>query len=226
MFATCAQRGETAVPVQRAVSGPTGRAPAATGDASAAPDPGTFGSRLRAEIRRRPARLALACLATMCGPAVVAQADAGGAGGGPRRATAAPAMALVQFPLPGNVASWQAPARTAAATCPGLSPDVLVAIARVESGLGLRAGPSPAGARGPMQFLPATWATYGVDGDGDGRADVMNAVDALHGAARFLCANGGGDPERVGSALWNYNHSQNYVRHVLSLAWLNRTAAS
>jgi len=197
-----------------------------TTDPASAPDEGTFGSRLRVEVRRRPVRLALACLATAFGPAVVA-ADVGGASGArPPGAVARPAMARVEFPLPGNRASWQAPARSAAATCPGLAPDVLVAIAQVESGLGLRPGPSAAGAQGPMQFLPATWATYGVDGDGDGRADVMNSVDALHGAVRLLCANGGADPERLGSALWNYNHSDDYVRHVLGMAWVNRTAAS
>jgi membrane-bound lytic murein transglycosylase B len=73
-----------------------------------------------------------------------------------------------------------------------------------------------------MQFLPATWAAYGVDGDGDGSTDVMNPVDALHGAARLLCANGGGDPARLASALWNYNHSDDYVRHVIALSRLVR----
>lgn len=194
-------------------------------ETSAAPGAETFGGRLRVEIRRRPVRLALACLATLVGPAVIA--DVGGASGPrPRGAVAGPATANVEFPMPGNLSSWQAPARTAAATCPGLSPDVLVAIAQVESRLGLRAGPSSAGARGPMQFLPGTWAAYGVDGDGDGQADVMNAVDALHGAARLLCANGGADPERLGTAVWNYNRSESYVGQVLGLAWLNRTAAA
>ena len=194
-------------------------------DTTPAPGAETFAARLRLEIRRRPVRLALACLATVFGPAVVA--DVGGASGSrPPEVVAGPATAQVQFPLPGNLATWQAPAQAAAATCPGLSPDVLVAIAQVESRLGLRVGPSAAGARGPMQFLPATWAAYGADGDGDGRADVMNAVDALHGAARLLCANGGADPQGLGTALWNYNHSENYVRHVLGLAWLNRTVGS
>ena len=68
-----------------------------------------------------------------------------------------------------------------------------------------------------MQFLPATWAAYGADGDSDGLRDVMNPVDAVHGAARLLCANGGADPDRLHSALWN-NHSDDYVRQVISLA--------
>jgi membrane-bound lytic murein transglycosylase B len=69
-----------------------------------------------------------------------------------------------------------------------------------------------------MQFLPSTWHAYGADGDGDGSIDVTNSVDAVHGAARLLCANGGGDPERLASAVWNYNHSDDYVRRVLALA--------
>jgi soluble lytic murein transglycosylase-like protein len=176
-------------------------------------------------MRRRPLRLILACMATALGPAVVAQADDRGVAADGRPDAAGPATAVVEFPLPGNVASWRGPARSAAATCPGLPSEVLVAIAHVESRLGQRPGPSSAGARGPMQFLPATWAVYGTDGDGDGRADVMNAVDALHGAARFLCAHGGGEPSRLPSAVWSYNHSDRYVREVLGLAWLDRSVA-
>ena len=37
-------------------------------------------------------------------------------------------------------------------------------------------------------------------------------------AARLLCANGGGDPARLASALWNYNHSDDYVHRVLAIA--------
>jgi hypothetical protein len=69
-----------------------------------------------------------------------------------------------------------------------------------------------------MQFLPATWASYGVDGDGDGVADVFNPADAVPGAARYLCANGGGDPARLRTALWHYNHSHAYVEAVLDQA--------
>ena len=47
----------------------------------------------------------------------------------------------------------------------------------------MRSGANLAGAMGPMQFLAATWAAHGQDGDSDGERDVYNAVDAVHGAA-------------------------------------------
>ncbi len=46
------------------------------------------------------------------------------------------------------------------------------------------------GAQGPMQFMPGTWAAYGVDGDADTVADINNAVDAIHGAANYLAKHG------------------------------------
>lgn len=49
---------------------------------------------------------------------------------------------------------------------------------------------SGSGARGPMQFMPGTWSAYGVDGNGDGVADIDNAVDAIHGAANFIAKHG------------------------------------
>ena len=183
--------------------------------------------RFRTALIRRPIQLGGACLATAVGAVLVATGVVGGTA-----PAAAPVLALqpvsapdAGHPLPGDRASWEGPAQRAAATCPGLPAEVLVAIAQVESRLGHRSGPSTAGARGPMQFLPATWAAYGADGDGDGFADVLNPVDALHGAARLLCANGGAEPDGLHSALWNYNHSDHYVRQVLSMAWLNRIPA-
>lgn len=59
---------------------------------------------------------------------------------------------------------------------------------------GCRNGPimnhSGSGAQGPMQFMPGTWRAYGVDGDGDGIADINNAIDAIHGAANYLVKHG------------------------------------
>jgi len=44
-----------------------------------------------------------------------------------------------------------------------------------------------AGAMGNMQFMPSTFRTYAVDGDGDGRIDVWQSLpDALYSAANYL----------------------------------------
>lgn len=169
------------------------------------------------QLLQRPVRLGAACVATILGPVAVAHAGSVGAHVRGARAPLAVVSAEVPRPVPGDGRSWLAAARSAAATCPGLPPAVLVAIGQVETGLGSRPGTSPAGAEGPMQFLPATWAAYGQDGDGDGRADLLNPLDALYGATRLLCANGGADPDRLASAVWNYNHSDEYVRRVLDL---------
>ena len=42
-----------------------------------------------------------------------------------------------------------------------------------------------------MQFLPAEWAQYGVDANGDGFKDPYNPADAIFTAARYLKAAGG-----------------------------------
>jgi transglycosylase-like protein with SLT domain len=104
-----------------------------------------------------------------------------------------------------------------ARACPGLSWTVLAAIGQIESDHGRNVGPSSAGALGPMQFMPATWRSYGVDGDGDGKADIMNPFDAVPAAAGYLCASGAGRGS-LSTAIWHYNHSQAYVNAVLSLS--------
>ncbi|MBX6384752.1 MAG: lytic transglycosylase domain-containing protein [Microbispora sp.] len=125
-----------------------------------------------------------------------------------------PGQALV-----GRPASYLELYQRAAAVCPGLSWTVLAAIGQVESGHGRNNGPSSAGALGPMQFMPATWKAYGVDGDGDGRADIWSPYDAVPSAAKYLCANGAGaGGEKLRKAVWHYNHSWDYVNTVLSLA--------
>jgi len=73
------------------------------------------------------------------------------------------------------------------------------------------------GAVGPMQFMPATWEKYKVDADGNGYAEIHSACDSLHGAAKYLAANGA-STGRVEFALFRYNHSKAYVIKVLSIA--------
>jgi len=109
---------------------------------------------------------------------------------------------------------------SAAQYCPGLSWTVLAAIGQIESGDGANEGPSSAGALGPMQFLPSTWALWGIDAFGfTGTPNVMNPYDAVPSAARLLCADGaaaGG--KSLSRAIFDYNHADWYVSEVLALA--------
>ena len=108
---------------------------------------------------------------------------------------------------------------SAARYCPGMSWTVLAAIGQIESGDGANDGPSSAGARGPMQFMPATWAEWGIDGFGQtGPPDIMNPLDAVPSAARMLCAAGAGNPATLSQAIFAYNHASWYVAEVLALA--------
>ncbi len=93
---------------------------------------------------------------------------------------------------------------------------VLAAVGKVESNHGENMGPSSAGAMGPMQFLPSTWREYGVDGNKDGMANIMDPEDAIPAAASYLEA--GGAPEDWYAALYTYNHAGWYVRKVLGVA--------
>ena len=86
----------------------------------------------------------------------------------------------------------------------------LAAINLVETRMGRIRGASPAGARGPMQFLPSTWARYGAGGD------INNPRDAILASARLLRANGA--PEDMAAALYRYNPSEHYVRAITQYA--------
>ena len=72
---------------------------------------------------------------------------------------------------------------------------------------------------GPMQFIPSTWVSYGVDVTGSGTADPFNIFDATAAAAHYLCDAGGTLTTLDGQrrAVLAYNQSDAYVRLVLSL---------
>jgi soluble lytic murein transglycosylase-like protein len=106
----------------------------------------------------------------------------------------------------------------AAGTAYGVPWQVLAAINEVETDYGRDLSVSSAGAEGWMQFLPAEWAQYGVDANGDGFKDPYNPSDAIFAAARYLRAAGG--DTNVRAAVYSYNHSQQYVESVMLRAQL------
>ena len=106
---------------------------------------------------------------------------------------------------------WQAAGATY-----GIPWQVLGAINKVETNFGANLGPSSAGAIGWMQFMPSTWARWGVDANGDGIADPDNPTDAIFSAARYLAGCGG--QFDISRAVYCYNHSNTYVSEVLRLA--------
>lgn len=88
----------------------------------------------------------------------------------------------------------------------GVGWNYLAAINLVETRFGSINGVSTAGAQGPMQFLPSTFASYGQGGD------INSPHDAIMAAGRYLAANGfATDRDR---AIYGYNHAHPYVQAV------------
>jgi membrane-bound lytic murein transglycosylase B len=110
----------------------------------------------------------------------------------------------------------------AAGAASGIDWTHLAAINYIESDFGRTLGPSAAGALGPMQFLPSTWAEVG------GGGDIMSPHDSIFGAARFL--RRAGAPGDYHAAIFSYNNDNDYVEGVQRLAaairadplWLSR----
>lgn len=96
---------------------------------------------------------------------------------------------------------------------------LLAGVGMEETGQGRNNHTSSAGAQGVMQFLPSTFAMYGVDGNGDGRADILNDADSVYSAANALRAWGvTNGAAGVRQALFSYNHADWYVNDVLHYA--------
>ena len=85
----------------------------------------------------------------------------------------------------------------------------LAAIHLVETRMGRIDGLSTAGAQGPMQFLPSTWA-------GCCQGDIDDDHDAIIGAARYLKQSGA--PGDMNRALFRYNRDTRYVAAITAYA--------
>jgi hypothetical protein len=88
----------------------------------------------------------------------------------------------------------------------GVGWNYLAAINFVETAFGRISGVSTAGAQGPMQFMPSTFAAYGAG------SDILSPHDSIMAAGRFLAAHGFADDRD--SAIYRYNNSQRYVRAI------------
>jgi len=81
---------------------------------------------------------------------------------------------------------------------------------------------------GPMQFIPSTWRSVGVDADRDGAKNPQDMTDAATATAIYLCS-GPGDlsrPDELSAALMRYNASDSYGRTVAAIADAYRNGVS
>jgi membrane-bound lytic murein transglycosylase B len=117
--------------------------------------------------------------------------------------TALPAWTVAEAPgLDRLEAAWRA-----AEAESGVPWTVLAAVHLVETRFGRLRAVSTAGAMGPMQFIPETWARFG-------QGDVHDLTDAVRAAGRHLAAHGAARDLR--RALWHYNPSDAYVNAVVA----------
>lgn len=116
-----------------------------------------------------------------------------------------PPWLIKQPPPPGTLLGYYREAQSRF----GVGWQYLAAIEFIETRFGRVHGTSTAGALGPMQFLPSTWASYG-------RGTIDNERDAIIAAARFLVAYGA--PSDMSAALYHYNNSTGYVTAVQDYA--------
>jgi peptidoglycan DL-endopeptidase CwlO len=102
-----------------------------------------------------------------------------------------------------------------AAAAYGLPWQLLAAIGRVESDHGRNPNayhPNEAGAEGPMQFIPSSWARY-AGASGSLQPDINNPRDAIFAAGAYLRVAGA--PADLPRAIYAYNHAWWYVDMVV-----------
>ncbi|HZY21020.1 MAG TPA: lytic murein transglycosylase [Beijerinckiaceae bacterium] len=133
---------------------------------------------------------------------------------GPAQINGVPNFVIQKFKVP----IFLLPIYQAAGIQYGIRWEVLAGINEIESDYGRNLNVSSAGAVGWMQFMPATWKTYGVDANNDGKRDPYNPVDAIFAAARYLKAAGG--DKDIRRAVFAYNHAGWYVDSVMLRARL------
>jgi possible peptidase/ transglycosylase len=98
-----------------------------------------------------------------------------------------------------NVPSeYQGVVLKAGSICPEITPPLIAAQIEAESNWNPKAG-SHAGAQGMAQFMPATWASVGKDGDGDGKADILNPADSIYSQGVYMCSLASEVKERISS---------------------------
>ncbi|TAE31398.1 MAG: hypothetical protein EAZ92_02835 [Candidatus Kapaibacterium sp.] len=75
-----------------------------------------------------------------------------------------------------------------------------------------------AGAFGLSQFIPSSYVKLAVDGNGDGKINLFDVRDAAHSVGHYLSNAGWGASKKARHrAVYNYNHSDDYVNAVLGL---------
>ena len=98
-----------------------------------------------------------------------------------------------------NVPSeYQGVVLKAGSICPEISAPLIAAQIEAESSWNPNAV-SEAGAQGMTQFLPDTWASFGRDGDGDGKADILNPADSIYSQGVYMCFLASEVKERISS---------------------------
>ena len=80
---------------------------------------------------------------------------------------------------------------------------------------------SSSGAFGICQFIPSSYQSWGVDGDGSGYINLFTEADAIPSVANYLKAHGwksGLQEPQNRKAVFAYNHSSIYVDTILKVA--------